>query len=202
MKIKIGKYDSAARVVPVTFTEGELIHERSVNACHADDGSYDAAATKDRVADVARGVAVKMGLGLLEKAPVVVVRVAAGADAAATSANVIGATANGLKTGMQALLGAESQLGVKPRILGAPGLDTASRRSSATAVRKNGIWKASWATAPGARLRSTRSASSPASSARWRASFQRSRSSRRVRCTGIVPEQQNPRPCVRMIKCK
>jgi hypothetical protein len=66
MKIKIGKYDSAARVVPVSFTEGELIHERSVNACHADDGSYDAAATKDRVADVARGVAVKMGLGLLE----------------------------------------------------------------------------------------------------------------------------------------
>lgn len=58
------------------------------------------------------------------KAPVVVVRVAAGADAASTSANVIGTTANGLKTGMQALLGAESQLGLKPRILGAPGLDT------------------------------------------------------------------------------
>ncbi len=58
------------------------------------------------------------------KAPVVVVRVAAGADAATTSANVIGTTVNGVKTGMQALLSAESQLGVKPRILGAPGLDT------------------------------------------------------------------------------
>ncbi|MGU3314245.1 phage tail sheath subtilisin-like domain-containing protein [Sphingomonas sp. M6A6_1c] len=58
------------------------------------------------------------------KAPVVVVRVAAGADAAATTANVIGATVNGLKTGLQALLAAEAQLGVKPRILGVPGLDT------------------------------------------------------------------------------
>ncbi len=68
MKTKIGKYDSAARVVPVTFTEGELVHDRTVNACHADDGSYDAAATKDRVADVARGVAVKMGLGVIANA--------------------------------------------------------------------------------------------------------------------------------------
>ncbi|MEG3160915.1 phage tail sheath subtilisin-like domain-containing protein [Sphingomonas sp. LB2R24] len=58
------------------------------------------------------------------KAPVVVVRVAAGADAATTSVNVIGTTVNGLKTGMQALLSAESQLGMKPKILGAPGLDT------------------------------------------------------------------------------
>ena len=58
------------------------------------------------------------------KAPVVVVRVTAGADAATTSANVIGTTVNGLKTGMQALLSAESQLGMKPKILGAPGLDT------------------------------------------------------------------------------
>ncbi len=58
------------------------------------------------------------------KAPVVVVRVVAGADAGTTSANVIGTTVNGLKTGMQALLSAESQLGMKPKILGAPGLDT------------------------------------------------------------------------------
>lgn len=56
--------------------------------------------------------------------PVVVVRVATGADAAGTDANVIGATVDGVKTGMQALLAAEAQLGVKPRILGAPGLDT------------------------------------------------------------------------------
>ncbi len=60
------------------------------------------------------------------RAPVIVVRVAPGADAAATSANVIGSTVNGLKTGMQALLAAEAQLGVRPRILGCPGTDTAA----------------------------------------------------------------------------
>ena len=54
---------------------------------------------------------------------VVVVRVAPGADAAATATNVIGADANGIKTGMQALLAAEAQIGVRPRIIGAPGLD-------------------------------------------------------------------------------
>lgn len=55
---------------------------------------------------------------------VVVVRVAPGADAAATETAVIGADANGVKTGMQALLAAEAQIGVRPRIIGAPGLDT------------------------------------------------------------------------------
>lgn len=54
----------------------------------------------------------------------IVVRVAEGADDAATAANVIGTTtAAGQKTGLQALLGAQSAFGVKPRILGAPGLD-------------------------------------------------------------------------------
>ncbi len=55
---------------------------------------------------------------------VVVVRVTAGVDEAATNAAVIGATTGGAYTGMQALLAAEAQLGVRPRILGAPGLDT------------------------------------------------------------------------------
>lgn len=56
---------------------------------------------------------------------VVVVRVAEGADAAATETNIIGTTqADGTRTGMQALLGAESLLGVRPRILGIPGYDT------------------------------------------------------------------------------
>lgn len=55
----------------------------------------------------------------------VVVRVAQGADAAARAANVIGSTTNdGQKTGMQALLAAQAQLGVKPKILGTPGLET------------------------------------------------------------------------------
>jgi len=56
--------------------------------------------------------------------PVVLVRVAAGETDAETNAAVIGATVNGKKTGMQALLAAQSQLTIRPRILGAPGLDT------------------------------------------------------------------------------
>lgn len=55
----------------------------------------------------------------------VIVRVAEGLDEAATTSNVIGTvTLAGQKTGMQALLAAESLVGVKPRILGCPGLDT------------------------------------------------------------------------------
>lgn len=57
-------------------------------------------------------------------APVIVVRVAPGADAAATSVAVIGDDVAGVKTGMQALLAAQAQVGLQPRILGAPGLDT------------------------------------------------------------------------------
>lgn len=56
--------------------------------------------------------------------PVIVVRVEEGADEAETTANIVGTTtAAGQLTGMQALLGAESQLGLRPRILGVPGYD-------------------------------------------------------------------------------
>lgn len=61
---------------------------------------------------------------------VVVVRVAdgEGADAeerqADQNAKVIGTTVGNQYTGLQALLAAQGTLGVKPRILGAPGLDT------------------------------------------------------------------------------
>lgn len=51
---------------------------------------------------------------------VVVVRVAETGGAAA----IVGGSAAGSYTGLQALLAAEAQLGVRPRILGAPGLDT------------------------------------------------------------------------------
>jgi len=55
----------------------------------------------------------------------VVVRVPQGETEAETTANIIGGvTAEGKKTGMKALLSAQSQLGVKPRILGVPGHDT------------------------------------------------------------------------------
>lgn len=54
----------------------------------------------------------------------VVVRVADGEDEAATASNIIGGVTAGQYTGMKALLAAEAQLGVKPRILGVPGLDS------------------------------------------------------------------------------
>ncbi|WP_313209666.1 phage tail sheath protein [Stutzerimonas nitrititolerans] len=54
----------------------------------------------------------------------VVVRVEEGENEAETTSNLIGGvTAGGQYTGMKALLAAEAQLGVKPRILGVPGLD-------------------------------------------------------------------------------
>ncbi|RRO13936.1 phage tail sheath protein [Pectobacterium aquaticum] len=55
----------------------------------------------------------------------VVVRVAEGKDEAETISNVIGGSdENGKYTGMKALLDAMSVTGVKPRIIGAPGLDS------------------------------------------------------------------------------
>lgn len=58
----------------------------------------------------------------------VVVRVPQGETEEETTTNIIGAvTAEGKKTGMKALLSAQSQLGVKPRILGVPGHDTSKR---------------------------------------------------------------------------
>ena len=54
----------------------------------------------------------------------VVVRVEQKTDAAEQTSAIIGGSVNGKYTGMKALLAAEAQLGVKPRILGIPGLDT------------------------------------------------------------------------------
>ncbi|CAI1177351.1 Phage tail sheath protein [Serratia proteamaculans] len=55
----------------------------------------------------------------------IVVRVEEGKDAATTTSNIIGgADENGRYTGMKALLTAQAVTGVKPRILGVPGLDT------------------------------------------------------------------------------
>ena len=71
------------------------------------------------------------------RAVVVVVRVEEGADDAGTASNVIGTTMpEGKKTGMQALLDAKSQLGVKPKILGTPGLETQAVTTALVAVAK------------------------------------------------------------------
>lgn len=69
LQFEIGAYDPATRTVEVTFTQGEIVHKRSVNACHDAAGDYDAAATEARVGEVARGVAHKIALGVITNAP-------------------------------------------------------------------------------------------------------------------------------------
>ncbi|HGW6120612.1 phage tail sheath protein [Serratia marcescens] len=65
----------------------------------------------------------------------VVVRVATGKDAAETTSNIIGgANAEGRYTGMKALLSAQAELGVKPRILGVPGLDNQEVATALAAI--------------------------------------------------------------------
>ncbi|MDC7707732.1 phage tail sheath protein [Vogesella indigofera] len=59
------------------------------------------------------------------KPMVIVVRAKQGVDEAATTSNLIGTTtAEGKLTGMKALLSAQTRFGIKPRILGVPGLDS------------------------------------------------------------------------------
>jgi len=59
------------------------------------------------------------------RCPVIVVRVAEGEDESATTANVMGTVnAQGRYTGLKALLTAEQRVGLRPRLIGAPGLDT------------------------------------------------------------------------------
>ncbi|RAR53903.1 hypothetical protein C7401_12677 [Paraburkholderia unamae] len=71
-------------------------------------------------------------IGQQTKPMTVVVRVAEGLDTAATTTNVVGTvTADGKYTGLKALLTAQAKLGVKPRIIGAPFLDT---QAVATAI--------------------------------------------------------------------
>ena len=77
-----------------------------------------------------------VAIGDQVRAPVVIVRVAAGADSAATDTAVIGGDAGGIKTGMQALLAAEAQVKYRPRIIGAPGLDTKAVATALAVVAK------------------------------------------------------------------
>lgn len=67
----------------------------------------------------------------------VVVRVAAAEDEAAQTANVIGTVdGTGKYTGAKALLLAKSKLGVQPRIIGAPGLDTQAVATELATIAK------------------------------------------------------------------
>ncbi|HGM6860296.1 TPA: phage tail sheath protein [Serratia rubidaea] len=65
----------------------------------------------------------------------VVVRVAEGQDEAETTSNIIGgADENGKYTGMKALLAAQAELGMKPRILGVPGFDNLQVATALAAI--------------------------------------------------------------------
>ena len=76
-------------------------------------------------------------IGDQAKTPTVIIRVEEATDEAAQTANVIGTTTEtGKKTGLQALLSAEQKLGVKPRILGVPGLDTQAVTAELVSVAK------------------------------------------------------------------
>lgn len=64
----------------------------------------------------------------------VVVRVPHHDDESTQTSAIVGTTENGVYTGMKALLTAEAKLGVKPRILGVPGLDTPAVATALGAV--------------------------------------------------------------------
>ncbi|MBK4725073.1 phage tail sheath protein [Erwinia sp. MYb375] len=87
------------------------------------------AGTKGTLAQSLRAIADQ------SKPVTVVVRVAEGKDAAETTSNIIGGSdANGRYTGMKALLSAQTDLGVKPRILGVPGHDSLEVSTALAAV--------------------------------------------------------------------
>ena len=65
IQTKIGAYDAEARSVRVTFTSGDVVHKRSVNAVLTDAGEYDAEATAAQVEQVAAGVAHKIACGAI-----------------------------------------------------------------------------------------------------------------------------------------
>ncbi|MDA7086511.1 phage tail sheath protein [Pseudomonas sp. SA3-5] len=68
----------------------------------------------------------------------IVVRVAEGVDEAATVSNLIGTTtAEGKYTGMKALLAAKGRLGMVPRILGVPGLDSLPVATALASIAKD-----------------------------------------------------------------
>lgn len=69
MQITIGKFNAATGTVPVTFSEGEVEHERDVNAVLGEGGAYDRKATRARVDEVALGVAAKIAAGVIRNPP-------------------------------------------------------------------------------------------------------------------------------------
>lgn len=80
-------------------------------------------------------------IGAQTKPYTIVVRVDEGATSAETTTNIVGGTVNGRYTGLKALLTAEAKLGMRPRILGVPGLDSlAATTEMASIAQKLGAF--------------------------------------------------------------
>ena len=69
MKTTINSTDATAGKASVTFEHAGVTHTRDVNICLDAKGKYDAAATEARIADVARGVEVKIAAGAITNPP-------------------------------------------------------------------------------------------------------------------------------------
>ncbi|WP_066725213.1 hypothetical protein [Sphingomonas pituitosa] len=65
MKTTINSVDASAGTASVTFEHDGITHTRDVNICRTAKGKFDAAATDARIADVARGVEVKIAAGAI-----------------------------------------------------------------------------------------------------------------------------------------
>lgn len=65
MTITPGAYDADNGTIEVTFEKGDFKHTRKINAVKDGTGTYDEAGTAARIDEVAAGVAVKMGLGVI-----------------------------------------------------------------------------------------------------------------------------------------
>lgn len=119
----VGMVCTAADADPITFPLNKPVLLTDVLTASGKAGEAGTLARSlDAIADQASPVTV-------------VVRVEEGADDAATTSNIVGGvTANGQYTGLKALLAAEAQLGVRPRILGVPGLDNLAVTTELTAI--------------------------------------------------------------------
>ncbi|MDF5870828.1 phage tail sheath protein [Pseudomonas aeruginosa] len=119
----VGMVCTAADADPITFPLNKPVLLTDVLTASGKAGEAGTLARSlDAIADQASPVTV-------------VVRVEEGADDAATTSNIVGSvTANGQYTGLKALMAAEAQLGVRPRILGVPGLDNLAVTTELAAI--------------------------------------------------------------------
>ena len=65
----IGAYNADTKQVEVTFAMNGVTHVRGVNAVLTAAGKYSKAATAERVAEVERGVAIKIAAGVITNPP-------------------------------------------------------------------------------------------------------------------------------------